>query len=396
MRLAYVCSDPGVPVFGRKGCSIHVQEVVRALCGRGVRVELFAARLGGEPPADLAGVGVHRLTAPAADDPAARERALLAANRETYSALAEAGPFDAVYERHALWSFAAMEYARQAGVPGLLEVNAPLVEEQAEHRVLVDREAAASAAERAFAAARILLAVSDGVAAFLGRSATTGGRVHVIPNAVNPARFPAGLAPAAPAPPGVITVGFVGTLKPWHGLPVLVDAFEKLYHGDAAVRLLIVGDGAGRSGLEADLAGRGLRAVAHLTGSVEPHQVPGLLASMDMAVAPYPRLDDFYFSPLKVFEAMAAGCALVASRIGQIASVIQDETDGVLVPPGDAVALAAALDRLRRDPALRYRLGCAARAKALSKYTWDAVAGRVLELAGLCPASEPAATEAIA
>ncbi len=63
MRVAYVCADPGVPVFGKKGCSVHAQEVIRSLRGRGASVELFARRLGGDPPPGLQAVPVHRLPA---------------------------------------------------------------------------------------------------------------------------------------------------------------------------------------------------------------------------------------------------------------------------------------------------------------------------------------------
>ncbi|HET9494840.1 MAG TPA: glycosyltransferase, partial [Chloroflexia bacterium] len=110
MRLAYVCADRGVPVFGKKGCSVHVQEVVRALLSRGVEVTLFAASLGGMPPAGLESVRVHRLPAPSGDDRAQREASALAANADLALALSEDGPFDAVYERYSLWSYAGMEH----------------------------------------------------------------------------------------------------------------------------------------------------------------------------------------------------------------------------------------------------------------------------------------------
>lgn len=64
MRLAYVCADPGIPVFGAKGASIHVQEVIRAFRRQGLQVRLFAMRLGGEPPADLRDLPVHCLPEP--------------------------------------------------------------------------------------------------------------------------------------------------------------------------------------------------------------------------------------------------------------------------------------------------------------------------------------------
>jgi glycosyltransferase involved in cell wall biosynthesis len=137
--------------------------------------------------------------------------------------------------------------------------------------------------------------------------------------------------------------------------------------------------------LEADLRARGLRELAHFTGAVDPDQVPGLLASMDVAVAPYPRLANFYFSPLKVYEYMAAGLPVVAGRIGQLAEILDHEQTGLLCPPGDAQALAEALDRLRHDAVLRRRLGRAAQATVLRKHTWAAVARRILGLVDRMP-----------
>src|SRR5688572_13685561 len=135
-RIAYICADTGVPVFGKKGSSIHVQEVIRALRRRGAQVQLFAARLGGDPPDDLRDLVVHTLPCPDNRDCAERERASQQANAILAGLLQKAGPFDFVYERYSLWSFAGMDHALATRVPGLLEVNAPLIEEQAAHRGL--------------------------------------------------------------------------------------------------------------------------------------------------------------------------------------------------------------------------------------------------------------------
>lgn len=108
-----------------------------------------------------------------------------------------------------------------------------------------------------------------------------------------------------------------------------------------------------------------------------------MLTSMDVAVAPYPALDDFYFSPLKIFEYMAAGRAIVASAIGQIGDLITDGITGLLYPPGDTAALSAALQRLADDPVLRVQLGKAARQAVVQNHTWDGVAGRILKIAEL-------------
>jgi glycosyltransferase involved in cell wall biosynthesis len=236
-------------------------------------------------------------------------------------------------------------------------------------------------AHRAFGNATALIAVSSAVAAYLRGFADAERRIHVIPNGVDPERFPEDLMPSCPGEPGSFTVGFVGTLKPWHGLQTLVRAFDRLHAAGTGARLLIVGDGPGRRDIEDDLRDRGLRRAAHFTGSVDPTEVPGLLASMDAAVAPYPNINGFYFSPLKVYESMAAGCPVVASRIGDLDALIEHGVNGLLYRPGDVAELADALLRLRRDPALRRRLGQAARATVRRSHTWDAIVGRILRLA---------------
>jgi glycosyltransferase involved in cell wall biosynthesis len=162
-----------------------------------------------------------------------------------------------------------------------------------------------------------------------------------------------------------------------------VESFAHLRRYDAHARLLVVGDGPGRQSLESDLRSRGLEGSADLIGSVVPEEVPGLLASMDVAVAPYPDLFPFYFSPLKVYEYMAAGLPVVTSRIGQLAGLIRHRDNGLLCPAGDGKALAEALILLREQPALRRRLGQTARADVLQHHTWDMVAKRALALAGL-------------
>jgi glycosyltransferase involved in cell wall biosynthesis len=367
---------------------VHVQELVRAFTKRGVNVELFVARTDGSPPADLRGVPVHELAVSALGDHADRERSALAANSSFRMALEKAGPFDLVYERYSLWSTAGMEYACAKELAGLLEVNAPLIHEQTRYRALVDRAGAERATKQAFSAARTLVVVSKVIAQYVQQYGGRPDRVHVVPNGVNPARFPSNLAPSMPARRGVFRVGFLGSLKPWHGLTMLVEAFARVHCQTPDARLLVVGDGPERNSLIAELSARGLLAVTHLTGAVSACQVPGLLASMDVGVAPYLGGADFYFSPMKVYEYMAAGLPVVASDIGQIGEVITDGEEGLLCRPGDASALTAALLRLRADPSLRARLGRSARRKMLRYHNWDAIAARILALAGVSSVSE--------
>jgi len=400
MRVAYITADPGVPVFGRKGCSIHVQEVLRAMVNRGATVHLFATNIvvdeitsrllpvsEASAPDALKNIQLHPLAVPPKGPLAAREQSCLAQNEPNYAILRSQGPFDFVYERYSLWGFAGMEYARDHGIPGLLEVNAPLIEEQQLHRGLIDRHSAENVARRAFEAASVLVAVSDEVAGHLEQFPDARGKIRVVPNGVNPSRFPDDIEATLTASDGTFTVGFVGSMKPWHGLENLLNAFAILRERSPSCRLLMVGDGTARGEFETQLRERGLSEAVHFTGAVPASQVPGLLASMDVGVAPYPPLGNFYFSPLKVYEYMAAGLPVVASRIGQLEKLITPEQTGLLVAPGDVTALAAALERLRTDPALRLRLGQAAREKVFREHTWDQVVGQILNLAEACSES---------
>lgn len=382
MRIAYICADPGVPVFGRKGCSIHVQEIIRAFRGLGAEMELFAASRGGESSPDLNDIEFHQFDMPPKSTPEEREFEALKTNEKLGEELRQVSPFDFVYERYSIWNYAGMEYAREVQIPGLLEINAPLIEEQAKYRVLINQGSAEQATARAFRAATALLAVSKEVARYVEGYEVAMGRIHVIPNGVNPDRFPINLRPSLPAAPGVFTVGFVGTLKPWHGLSMLIQVFTILHNRHPNTRLLIVGDGTERDNVVRELSDCGLLDSAYLTGAVPPDDVPGLLASMDVAVCPYPR-QDFYFSPLKVYEYMAAGLPVVASRVGQLEELIIDGVTGLLVPPDCSEALAQALFRLYSDPGLRLKIGQAARAAVVSNHTWDDVARHILDIAGL-------------
>lgn len=372
LRVAYVCADPGIPVFGTKGASVHLQELVRAWRARGAEVEVYALRRGTQVPADLADLPVHTVDVPeAGGDPAARERAQVEAAARLAELVVAAAP-DVVHERYSLFSTVLPQVRARHEAVTVLEVNSPLVEEQRTHRVLVDERGARAALRAQAATADVIACVSEPVARWVRQQAGTGstgggfadgigGTVVVTPNGVNTDR----IAPVRPAASGDPVVVFVGTLKPWHGVEDLVLAAAQARQ---PWRLRLVGDGPVRSSLEALAAEHDV--ALELVGAVPPEEVPAALAGAMVSVAPYPDSGDHYFSPLKVYEYGAAALPVVASRIGQIPAVVTDGETGVLVPPSDPAALAAAIDRLVADPALAGRLGAAARARMEDRHTW--------------------------
>lgn len=370
MRIAYVTVDPGIPVFGTKGASVHIQEVVRELTRRGHDVTVHTTRAGRDIPDDLAGLEVIE-TRIDVDDPGARERA----QQEVSARIAAriiAGGADLVYERYSLFSTALAEVAEATGAAGVLEVNAPLIEEQRTHRVLIDEEAAEKALARQVAAATTTVAVSDPVRDWL-RECTGSESVHTVPNGVSITRI-------VPRPEdiGDPVVTFVGTLKPWHGVADLLAAAAL---AKRPWKLRIIGDGPERAALEEQAAGLGIE--VDFRGAVAPADMPGQLAGSAIGVAPYPDLggeQQQYFSPLKVYEYLAAGLPVVASAVGQLPQILGEL--GTLVPPSDPAALAAAIDTLAADPVLRGKLGWRGRVQAEEKHSWAGAVDRILGLAG--------------
>ncbi|MGC7560275.1 glycosyltransferase family 4 protein [Pasteurella sp. PK-2025] len=392
MRVAYICADPGIPVFGTKGASVHVQEVIKGMCQRGLDVVLFAQRLGGEAPEALKDVEVHLL--PALSHESATDRALsaLAANEVVEKLLHASGPFDLIYERYSLWSYAGMGFAKKHGCVGMLEVNAPLIEEQKKHRELPLEEEAQKVAENVFANADAMIAVSPGVKAYLETFEQAEGRIYVIANGVNLDRFSLAAQQNAARMNNAVaqgkiehpTIGFLGTLKPWHGVSVLVQAWGLLRKQGHFARLLIVGDGPEHDNLRQDIEQLGLLDDVCFTGAVLPENVPDWLAKMDIAVAPYPTMEHFYFSPLKIYEYMAAGLPVIATRVGHLASVIEDNQNGILVSPDSPQHLAEAMAELLACPTKAQQLGSMARRTAEKQHSWLSVVDRVLAIAKSC------------
>lgn len=369
MRVAYLVADPGVPVFGTKGASVHMQEIVRAFRARGDDVTVYATRRGDHVPSDLADVRVvvQRVQGAGAEQ---RERGIRDAVAALTAAIVADG-CDLVYERFSLFSAGGADVADALGAPVVLEVNAPLVEEQRRHRELIDEQAAVAIAGRALQRADVAACVSEPVAVWAREHGAS--RPLVAPNGVNTDRVrPPLVRRGDDAPP---TVGFVGTLKPWHGVDVLVDAMAELARRGRRARLLVVGDGPQRADLEAQAQSLGVD--AGFTGAVAPEDVPAVLQRLDIGVAPYRAADD-YFSPLKVSEYLAAGLPVVGSRVGQVPSLVRHGRSGLLTAPGDPRALADALQMLVDDTALCRRMADQARQQAVAEHGWGGVLASIL------------------
>jgi glycosyltransferase involved in cell wall biosynthesis len=385
MRLVYLNGDPGVPLWGNKGASVHVRQTLRTLAARVEALTAVSARLGEPGPETAVLPSSCRILCAGAVSAgertgrrSTRELASLSANDDIerlIDALAESENFDAIYERYSLWSVAGANAAARHGVPWVVEVNAPLVDEALQHRSLALPSLARFLESQQLRRASRVVCVSRVVGEHVVACGAEPRRVRIEPNGFDERLFRP--RPDAAADPSRFTVAFVGSLKPWHGVEVLVDAFMALRRSDPAWQLLIIGDGPMLESMRSRLAAGASPDSFELAGAVPHQDVPRLLRSADVAVAPYPDLPRFYFSPLKLIEYAAMRLPIVASRIGQIAEHFTDGESALLVEPGQAEPLAGALLRLKRDADLRRRLGEGASRVAAGR-TWDAVTSRIL------------------
>ncbi len=175
-----------------------------------------------------------------------------------------------------------------------------------------------------------------------------------------------------------VVVGFIGTFGPWHGAPVLAKA-ARLVSSQARCHFLFVGDGDERAIAE-DIIGQA--DTCTFTGRVSHERVPAYLDACDILVSPHVPLaggSEFFGSPTKLFEYMAMARPVIASRLGQIADVIVDGENGILVEPGDPMSLAHAIERLALSREPRAVLGTKARRTVQAEYTWLRNASRVVD-----------------
>lgn len=366
-------------MFGNKGSSLHCQAIIRQFLKRGHDVTVFAARIGANDLAARGGIPAYCLADSLDRDTCRREKQLLDLNRRIADELSAHGPFQYIYERHSLWSYASMEYAQQHGAIGVLEVNAPLIEEQRQYRKLHFERAAQLARRRSFNAASTIVAVSRQLAEQLRHLTDDPEKIRPIANGVDTDRFAERMA-RTPTSANPLAIGFVGSFKPWHGVHVLLDAFADLRHRRPQLELWMIGDGPERERMQEKAASFSpeIRDAIRWPGRVDWRDMPSVLQQLDIAVAPYPPLDQFYFSPLKVMEYMAAGLPVVASDTGQIGDILRNDVNALLVPPGCVPSLSQQLERLVDDVDLRRRLGQSARRWVREHGDWTAVFDRIM------------------
>ncbi|HDQ00217.1 MAG TPA: glycosyltransferase family 1 protein, partial [bacterium] len=176
---------------------------------------------------------------------------------------------------------------------------------------------------------------------------------------------------------GKIVIGFVGSFHFWHGIESLRDFINAILGKYQNTAFLLVGEGPMKNKLQATFSDSMETERVIFPGYIPYNEISEYIAAMDIVLAPYPNFELFYFSPLKLFEYLAVGKPVVASRIGQIAEIIIDQQNGMLFTPGNYQEMLDVTTQLIEDQALRLKIGKRSRQLIESSFNWDITASKV-------------------
>jgi len=356
LNIAQVSADRGIAPGSTKGAAQHLRGIAAGLGALGHRVELYSARKSEGFPVPVRGLSeLNRL---------------------------EPGDVDIVYERYSLGHLGGLRQARRLGARFVLEVNAPLVDEAQQHRPETVEPTHRDSERTLVRDADLVISVSSVLTAWVREHRT--GPVRTIPNGFEPSWFRTGLSTSASP-----TLAFIGHPKPWHGADRLPRLLANLSATGVRPELLVIGGGRGAEHVSSCAESLGVADQVTITGALPPAQASAMLAQATIGIAPYRRQDPFYFCPLKVIDYLAAGLPIVATRQGDIPTLVDDA--GILVHPDDDRGLALAVASLLEDPGRAAQLGSNGRHRAWATMTWtQAAADTAIAISALEPAGASA------
>ena len=405
LRIGLAVQNMTMDFSGTGGAALQMTHIIRGLQRRGIRVDLLALR------------GARRVLF--TDDLAVTNYGRLGFSNNSLFKLVESGvrrlqgvvrfPYlglfdsyrfydacrqnlatcDVLHERNALYAIGAARAARQMGKPYVLSLDADELFELAYMGKPVtglSKWMAEWAARVTYRQARAFTCVSPAAKQhFVEKWDLPADKIMVLGNGVDVPFFEVTEDKAAArAQLGLgdePLVLFVGGFWHWHGLDLLVDSFAAVLPHVPQARLLLVGDGETREQTEQRVQQHDIASSVTFTGRKPHHLVPLYLRAADVCVAPYPHFDtEFWGAPLKIYEYMAAGKAIVASGAGLVVEVVRHEQSGLVAAPGDVPGMTQALTRLLKDVKLRETLGQRAYEQAVAEHSWSNYVSKLEEM----------------
>lgn len=381
------------------GMRVHIENIVWALRQRGHEVLVVG-------PTGIAAHGDRGERLEAIADRLRRwlpsfffEILELAYNIPAYWRLARAARAfrpDVLYERYNLYLLAGLALRWRWGLPMLLEINSPLAAERKAAGGLSLGYLARVCENALWRGCDVALPVT-GVLAATVRQVRDARPIHVIHNGAEPSEDKGEAEIAAirrrfGIGPDDVVLGFAGFVRPWHGMDWAIDSLAGL---PGNVHLLIVGDGPAVPALSAQAVAGQVAERVHFTGQLPHSEIAAFMATFDVALQPAAVA---YASPLKLFEYMALGRAIVAPDQPNIREVLADGDNALLFKVGNQASFISALQRLCESPALRRHVGAGARRTVeLTPFTWTGNASRIETLMrDLLNAAAPVGTSSAA
>lgn len=364
VKILYVAVDTLIP--GRHGGSVHVQELCCALARRGHEVHVVAPSTNVSAFGDvsLLGLKLHRCHRP----PRLLE---WTAVRQVRRIAAIESP-DVLVERFYTFGGAGIWAAHSLGMPAVLEVNSPARSIDYFWRDKLDRLTVVRPVDRW---RRQMLSWSDAIYTTsqhlippeLQRTAT------VVGCGVDVARFRPG---PSSEPAGPLRCVYVSSFRAWHGAEDLVSAVNLCRKRGVELRVTCIGRGPRWEVARRAVKSAGLDEIIRFLGEIPFEDVPHHLADADVGLAPFSPASfraleiGWFWSPIKIFEYLAAGLTVVTIDIAEMRALLPD-TVGRFYTPGKVEELASTLEQLALNKAVVSANRDTARALAESRYTWD-------------------------
>jgi glycosyltransferase involved in cell wall biosynthesis len=376
-EIAYLIPSP-VTMGSSGGAISHIRGFLYALAASGRICRVFS----GTPLAQ--GAFATEIVDPAGHVYFFREAAMLSYNlaftRGVQKLLGLATPA-AFYQRHCRFSIAGALLSTRLKVPLILEYNGPegWIADHWDPNPF--RSWIRLCEEVSLRCATRIIVVSEALRAELSERGIPADRIQVNPNAVDPDYFYPGWRREPGrrelgVETGEVLAGFAGSFSLWHGIEILEQAIVRLLqsHPPCRLRFVLMGNGLLHGEMRSALAAYESTGEVIFTGSLPSDKVVEYLDACDILVSPHIPMPDgsrFFGSPTKLFEYMAMGKGIVASRLEQLAEVLEHDRTALLVTPGDVDELAEAILDLAIHPEKRAALGAAARRAAVERHSWS-------------------------
>lgn len=369
-----------LPRHGLGGMEIHADQVARGLASRGHAITVFTTRLpDGAREDSAAGLRIIYLAG-------TRPRSYLGgywkASRAAFDREHVRDPFDAAFSESS-GAFGLLSRSARPVPVVLFLIGTPLAELRSKLRQgITPRRLAGilwnlmgqAQARRLVPRASRILCESEGLRRWaVAELRLPEDRTSVVWLGADTARFtPDGpiLEALHRAAPHGTRIVMGGRFEREKGFDVAIRALAGIDDAVPAPAVFLIGAGRERERLLQTAASMQKAGRFHILAPVPHERLPEVYRAASIYVMPTIRQEG---SALSIVEAMACGCAIVASRIGGMDTVLNDGIDALLVPPGDAAAIASAVRRLCADPDLRIRLGASARRKAVERFGLDSM-----------------------